>query len=470
VQKVSANFHDANGNMTGFGRAATAIGKAGAVTATVYALAEATSLLLDQVHRARFGDADVSKLGSDLLKFGKDGAAAGELAREFGTDVDDLVEKLEMASKWGENSAITTGQKLELWAKGYKDAANDIDALDKALAQMVTGGNPELATAAFNRLTRGMDDKQVAAFKKQLDDWDGAKAGAKFTGELAKETEQLAEETEAGGAVLLEYEKRQKSVGDALKARTEREKDLTEQIEALYEASIAVIDAELAREKALDAVNDGTHEVNKAQQEYNDTVAKYGRNSAEALTAQDRLADATRGLKGDFLGAAGAAVRLAEDQAKARGESISAEERQRLYRTELERFASTLSPSSPLRTQLQGYIDKLNETPSVIKTEALIEWVDSRGYLNLGGGRRAMATGGRADAFQPYLTGEGGRSEIFVPDRGGFILSAKDAKDAIGGSGMTFAPSITISNPVAESSTDSIRRELRFIAHAMSVA
>lgn len=465
-------------SLNNFGKAAKGIGAAGIVVATVAALAEATDYLGSELDGLLRGSTSVPKMGTALTELGQEGRAAGELTKQFGDDLgglSDKVKELDSAgvrlngtlSKFG--VGVVSKPITEAFS-GVSDAKKDIDAIDKALADMASSGGAPLAAAAFERLTKGMDPATVKAFKSQLNDWSGAKDGAKFTGELAERAGELTEEMEAGGAVLKEYKDQQGRVADALKERLDREKALTDQINELYEASMSLIDAEYAREQSLDAINDGTHAANQAQQEYNDAVKEHGKDSAEALTAQDRLADSMRDLKGDYLNAAGAAMRLAEDQAKARGETVMSEEKQRIYRTELEKFASTLAPGSPLRSQLEQYVGLLSSTPSTVKTQMLVEWIDSHGFVKTGPTSRFNATGGRLGAYEPSWVGEGGRAEIFVPDQPGRVLSNREAMKALSGAGGTVNNNITVVNPVAERASDSIARELRWQSYLLSVS
>jgi len=53
------------------------------------------------------------------------------------------------------------------------------------------------------------------------------------------------------------------------------------------------------------------------------------------------------------------------------------------------------------------------------------------------GGLGGRATGGPVQAGRPYMVGEQGRREIFVPDRAGRVMSAADTQAAMSGSGGT---------------------------------
>jgi len=61
-------------------------------------------------------------------------------------------------------------------------------------------------------------------------------------------------------------------------------------------------------------------------------------------------------------------VDLAVDTATAAGEFVSAEEKNRLMRDELNRIAATLDPNSPLRRQLLGYVTQLESIPTDVST------------------------------------------------------------------------------------------------------
>lgn len=72
--------------------------------------------------------------------------------------------------------------------------------------------------------------------------------------------------------------------------------------------------------------------------------------------------------KSAALDQAAAAVRLAEDTAKANGETLTAQERQRVLVAELAAVAATLAVGSPLRQQLLGYIATLGIVPPSVRT------------------------------------------------------------------------------------------------------
>lgn len=72
------------------------------------------------------------------------------------------------------------------------------------------------------------------------------------------------------------------------------------------------------------------------------------------------------------LDQAAAAVRLAEDTAKANGQTLTAQERQRILVSELARVAATLDPSSPLSQRLNAYIRDLLTVPAGVHTNLTV--------------------------------------------------------------------------------------------------
>lgn len=187
----------------------------------------------------------------------------------------------------------------------------------------------------------------------------------------------------------------------------------TASLEELLEATLAQFDANLAYRGSLDDTEDalaGLIELEKA--------GKAGSEEYER---------AVLSAEGALLAQAEAAVRMADEQAKANGSTLEAGDRTRIYRDELERLRGKTAPGSPLRAALDGYIGTLNSIPGSVTTDinvrvgAALEAVGrvSSRIASLGGifgGPRAG--GGPVSAGKTYLVGERGPELVTMGSSG----------------------------------------------------
>jgi hypothetical protein len=94
-------------------------------------------------------------------------------------------------------------------------------------------------------------------------------------------------------------------------------------------------------------------------------------------------------------------VKLKDDQAAANGETFTAQQNHDLLRQRLQDVANALGPTSPLRAQLQGYIQDLKNVPSHVTTDVeTIFHVQGTPGPSGGpvGGVRVRASGGEVGA------------------------------------------------------------------------
>jgi hypothetical protein len=125
------------------------------------------------------------------------------------------------------------------------------------------------------------------------------------------------------------------------------------------------------------------------------------------------------------LAQAAAAVKLAEDQAKANGSSLTAIERNNLYRRELEGLASFAT--GPLKAALEEYIATLGRIPRSVSTSVGF----SRGPTASVNGYRA--SGGPVSAGGAYVVGEDGPELLQMGSQGGNVIP-NGATVGVGGS------------------------------------
>jgi hypothetical protein len=169
----------------------------------------------------------------------------------------------------------------------------------------------------------------------------------------------------------------------------------------------------------LDLV-DSALKVKTSQEAYVLAVKEHGKHSREAEQALRDYRRAQLDQEQTYLDVAEAARKYqAQLDLAATGSQDAALETD-AYIRKLQDEANTLDKGSPLRKNLQAYIDKIkNDLPSS-KTTTL--YLDIKGSHAGGHGIKfePYAAGGRPDVGVPAMVGEGG-PEIFIPDRPGTI-------------------------------------------------
>lgn len=148
--------------------------------------------------RGKQAPPDVDKLTSSLARLGRDGTVSGEAAKAFGADLDGLHGKVRALTDPSttdkiQQFVVSIGGLADWDSTPVEDAKANIDAIDKALAGMVSNGQADLAAAAVKRLTAeyGKGGRDTQEFTRELGDYRDAIADAKFEQELAAESQGL---------------------------------------------------------------------------------------------------------------------------------------------------------------------------------------------------------------------------------------------------------------------------------------
>lgn len=138
---------------------------------------------------------DVDKLAVSLKELGDSGKVSGEAARVFGKDLGGLADSLQkVTDPQGVDAVqqwiVTLGGLGDWDSTPVKNAKEDIDGLDQALASMVSGGNAELAAAALNETIKQLEaqGKDTSKLRDQLNDYNDALAGQALENRLAAES------------------------------------------------------------------------------------------------------------------------------------------------------------------------------------------------------------------------------------------------------------------------------------------
>ncbi|WP_432010192.1 phage tail protein [Streptomyces cucumeris] len=247
---------------------------------------------------------DVDKLTTSLGKLATTGKASGEAARVFGADLGELYDSVRSLTDPSTTDKIQQGLvktlSLGQWdSTPVEEAKEKIDAIDKALANLVKGGKGELAAAALKRLSAeyAKGGHSTSGFKKKLDDYKQAVEDAKFAQKLAADGMGLF-----GDQALATKEK--------LDAQKQSADGLRQSIQALNDVQRAGLGGMIGFEAAIDNAakaakeNKGALSMTRGELNLNSEKA---RNAAAALQdlAQktDEAAASSRESSGSWEGA-----------------------------------------------------------------------------------------------------------------------------------------------------------------------
>ena len=214
-----------------------------------------------------------------------------------------------------------------------------------------------------------------------------------------------------------------------------KNQELWDSADKLITQEEAQVNAGFALQEAQMAVAGSSDKVAEAQAAYSAAVKKYGADSTEARDAQRAYQRELIDQEKDYYAVAAAARRLQEDTDVAATGQKDATKETEVYIDTLQAEANSLAPDSPLRKNLQDYIDKLkNEIPADITTRFHLSF-DSGGTGSHAGGHgiQAYAAGGRPQVGVPSWVGEHG-PEIWTPDQPGTITPTGGTPPAPAGS------------------------------------
>ncbi len=161
----------------------------------------------------------------------------------------------------------------------------------------------------------------------------------------------------------------QKELAEQVRLTAEAQQEETEAsnkqaaaLDKVTTATLSAVSSQLGYESSLNRLLDNINDLDDKTQAYNDAVAENGRNSKEAEAANRSLRDAQLGIKESALAAAGAAVKLADDQATAAGVTLDASAKSIVFRNELIRLAD--QASGPTRDAILGLADEVAGIPN----------------------------------------------------------------------------------------------------------
>jgi hypothetical protein len=189
---LTAASAGAGGGLAGLAAAFGTLGtaaKATLIASGIGILLIALSQLSDMGKQA---PPDIDKLTTSLRTLGNTGRVTGEAARSFGKDLSGLADSLQKVT---DPKGLDQVQQSIVSFFGtdstpVKEAKENIDAVDKALANLVKNGQADLAASALEHLSDRLKDQGFSAkeISGQMDDYKSALADARFQQELAAQS------------------------------------------------------------------------------------------------------------------------------------------------------------------------------------------------------------------------------------------------------------------------------------------
>ncbi|MGW7085012.1 PspA/IM30 family protein [Streptomyces sp. NPDC054871] len=186
---------------------------------------------------------DVDKLTTSLGNLARTGKVSGEAARAYGSDLGGLADSLRTLARPSNAEGVQQWltQLIGMDSTPVKNAKEDLDGADKALANLVKGGHSDLAAAAFDRVAAAMRKEGMSAgeLRGELGDYKSALADQRFEQELAAESMGL-------------FGQQAQDVQAKLNAQKLSTDGLRQSIIALNEVNRAALDGRAGMEAAID--------------------------------------------------------------------------------------------------------------------------------------------------------------------------------------------------------------------------
>ncbi|MCX5201041.1 hypothetical protein OG897_06140 [Streptomyces sp. NBC_00237] len=214
VKLAALGFAAARTAMAAFGvqlvamqaAAAATPGRLAAVTASLGALSRGAKLALagtgigllvialgELMSIGKQAPPDIDKMTSSIGQFAQGGKLSGEAARVLGTDLGELEISLRTLSRPSNYESTVQGltKIFGMDSTAVKTSKEQVGALDQALAQLVKGGNPQLAEAALKRTAAGLGELGKSELRGQLTQYKDALRDMAFEAKLVADSQGL---------------------------------------------------------------------------------------------------------------------------------------------------------------------------------------------------------------------------------------------------------------------------------------
>ncbi|MFE4697153.1 phage tail protein [Streptomyces sp. NPDC056738] len=278
IGTLSAVSTAAGGGLAGLRAAFMSLGTAAKASIVVAGIAALAVVLTKLSNIGREAPPDVDKMSTAIGRLGQSGKVSGEALRVYGKDLGGLSDAIHNLSHMGNVDKVQNflTNLIGMDSTPVKKWKEDLDAADKGLADLVKGGNSELAAAALKKISaeykaQGHD---VSDIKPKLDDYRKALADQKFEQELA-----AAAMGSFGQAAQLAQAKldAQKGAADGLRAS----------LIALNDVNRSAYDSEIAFEVGIDNLSESF----KKNGATLDIHTKAGQQNGQAMSAAAKAND-----------------------------------------------------------------------------------------------------------------------------------------------------------------------------------
>nr|WSZ21136.1 hypothetical protein OH837_49300 [Streptomyces canus] len=192
IASMAAASAAAGGGLSGLSAAFTSLGTAAKATLIASGIGILLLALSQLSAMGKKTPPDVDKLTSSLRTLASTGKVSGEAARSFGKDLSGFADSLQKVT---DPKGLDQVQQSIVSFFGtdstpIKDAKENIDAVDKALANLVKNGQADLAAKALDSMGKKLKDQGHSAeeIRGQMDDYKAALADAKFEQDLAAQS------------------------------------------------------------------------------------------------------------------------------------------------------------------------------------------------------------------------------------------------------------------------------------------
>ncbi|MFF2650392.1 hypothetical protein [Streptomyces sp. NPDC058045] len=230
---------------------------------------------------------DVDKLTTSVGELGRTGRVTGEAVRAYGKDLGGLADSLRTlvnpAAIDGIQQWVVTLGGLGSWdSTPVKNAKQDIDAVDKALANLVSQGKGDLAAKAFDSIAAAMRKQGLSTsdLRAKLDDYKSALAGQRLEQQLAAQSMGLF------GQQAIEVQQK-------LNAQKASADGLRQSIQALNDTNRSALSGMIGFEAAIDASAKAAKANSGALDMHNGRLVLNSEKSRTAASALNDLAAKT---------------------------------------------------------------------------------------------------------------------------------------------------------------------------------
>ena len=338
------------------------------LTETLLNAADAYAAQPDPAKRAEIAFAAFGKQGQALIpileqgrkglkEFFKDAEDSGQIlspkdladTRKYELAIDDLGDAVEKLKRRGGRTALPFVTGLAETGSQVVDIA---DQVTTGLSEMADKSARVFDKISFGTLGKSAKEQSQEA-AEGADDYAESAEGVAASAALQKEA--LVDAAAAWNAVSAENTAAARAIDG-----------LVESLDKQTQAVLASVNSGIAYERAQNGLEDANQKAAEAQVAYNAAVKEHGRNSGEAKLASEALARAHLDTKASYVDLGEAAVRQADDAARASGKQLSEVDKSNVFRDTLIKLKDALAPGSEMRTQLEAIINMIPERKNVV--------------------------------------------------------------------------------------------------------